>query len=85
MEAAILCCLPASAGKMQCTYFIFVTYCMYVMFFYPITTLTNVHRPMKNSDINLMDDNQNEWDDEDPDCRRLRVRNMEPDLFLQIK
>lgn len=40
---------------------------------------------MKNSDINLMDDNQNEWDDEDPDCRRLRVRNMEPDLFLQIK
>lgn len=29
---------------------------------------------MKNSDINLMDDNQNEWDDEDPDCRRLRVR-----------
>lgn len=29
---------------------------------------------MKNSDINLMDDNQNEWDDEDPDCRRFRVR-----------
>lgn len=29
---------------------------------------------MKNSDINLMDDNQNEWDDEDPDSRRFRVR-----------
>ncbi|TMS08310.1 Neurogenic locus notch-like protein protein 1 [Larimichthys crocea] len=29
-------------------------------------------KPMKNSDINLMDDNQNEWDDEDPDCRRFR-------------
>uniref|UniRef100_A0AAQ4QQ20 Neurogenic locus notch homolog protein 1 n=1 Tax=Gasterosteus aculeatus aculeatus TaxID=481459 RepID=A0AAQ4QQ20_GASAC len=28
--------------------------------------------PMKNSDINLMDDNQNEWDDQDPDCRRFR-------------
>lgn len=27
---------------------------------------------MKNSDINLMDDNQNEWDTEDPDCRRFR-------------
>lgn len=39
-----------------------------------LTTLPDLHRPMKNSDINLMDDNQNEWDDEDPDCRRLRVR-----------
>uniref|UniRef100_A0A8P4KDC2 Neurogenic locus notch homolog protein 1 n=1 Tax=Dicentrarchus labrax TaxID=13489 RepID=A0A8P4KDC2_DICLA len=29
-------------------------------------------KPMKNPDINLMDDNQNEWDDEDPDCRRFR-------------
>lgn len=28
---------------------------------------------MKNSDINLMDDNQNEWGDEDPDCQRFRV------------
>lgn len=27
--------------------------------------------PMKISDINLMDDNQNEWGDEDPDCRRF--------------
>lgn len=32
------------------------------------------NRPMKNSDINLMDDNQNEWGEEDPDCRRFRVR-----------
>lgn len=31
------------------------------------------NRPMKNSDINLMDDNQNEWDNEDSDCRRFRV------------
>lgn len=52
--------------------------------FYAITTVIDVCRPMKNSDINLMDDNQNEWDDEDPDCRRLRVRNTEPDLFLHI-
>lgn len=29
---------------------------------------------MKSSDINLMDDNQNEWGDEDPDCNRFRVR-----------
>ncbi|KAJ0012984.1 hypothetical protein NQD34_017318 [Periophthalmus magnuspinnatus] len=29
-------------------------------------------RPMKIVDINLMDDNQNEWDDEDPDCRRFK-------------
>uniref|UniRef100_A0A8C7XTQ6 Neurogenic locus notch homolog protein 1 n=1 Tax=Oryzias sinensis TaxID=183150 RepID=A0A8C7XTQ6_9TELE len=30
-------------------------------------------KPMKNSDINLMDDNQNEWGDDDPDCRRYRL------------
>lgn len=29
---------------------------------------------MKISDINLMDDNQNEWEDDDPDCRRFKVR-----------
>ncbi|KAG7246897.1 hypothetical protein CRUP_036922, partial [Coryphaenoides rupestris] len=29
-------------------------------------------KPMKISDINLMDDNQNEWGDEDPDCNRFR-------------
>ena len=34
------------------------------------------NRPMKNSDINLMDDNQNEWGDDDPDCRRFRVRGI---------
>ena len=31
---------------------------------------------MKISDINLMDDNQNEWGDEDPDCNRFRVRHI---------
>lgn len=32
------------------------------------------NRPVKSSDINLMDDNQNEWEDEDPEYRRFRVR-----------
>lgn len=50
--------------------------------FYILTTLTDLHRPMKNSDINLMDDNQNEWDDEDPDCRRLRVRKTHHSFFF---
>lgn len=31
---------------------------------------------MKNSDMNLMDDNQNEWEDDDPDCKRFRVRKV---------
>lgn len=50
--------------------------------FYILTTLTDLHRPMKNSDINLMDDNQIEWDDEDPDCRRLRVRKTHHHSFF---
>lgn len=49
---------------------------------YILTTLPDLHRPMKNSDINLMDDNQNEWDDEDPDCRRLRVRKTHHHSFF---
>lgn len=54
--------------------------------FYILTTLTDLYRPMKNSDINLMDDNQNEWDDEDPDCRRLRVRKTHHhSFFLQTQ
>lgn len=34
------------------------------------------NRPMKHSDMNLMDDNQNEWEDEDPECKRFRVRRV---------
>lgn len=38
------------------------------------SNLPRLYRPMKNSDINLMDDNQNEWGDDDTDCRSYRVR-----------
>ena len=30
-------------------------------------------RPLKNSDINLMDDTHTEWGEEEPDSRRFRV------------
>lgn len=32
------------------------------------------YRPLKNSDISLMDDNQNEWGEDEPaDAKRFRV------------
>ena len=39
---------------------------------------------MKISDINLMDDNQNEWGDEDPDCNRFRVRHIVIQLHMTM-
>uniref|UniRef100_A0A8C5HLG4 Neurogenic locus notch homolog protein 1 n=1 Tax=Gouania willdenowi TaxID=441366 RepID=A0A8C5HLG4_GOUWI len=38
--------------------------------------------PMKNCDISLIDDNQNEWCDDDPDCRQLK---LEEQVMLDLR